>query len=81
MRIPRTRWSAHVEFEPRDLWIGVYWRADDDGYGRTWLGVYVCLIPTLPLVLERAPRSWYPDLGRRRTLRERIADFEQRFGA
>lgn len=30
-------------FEPRDLWVGVYWT-----HGR----VYVCLLPTLPILFE-----------------------------
>jgi hypothetical protein len=38
-------------FEPRDIWIGVFWdRAIDDS-----LKVYVCLIPMLPLLLHFAP--------------------------
>jgi hypothetical protein len=33
-------------FEPRDLWIGVYWDRKSLGCGE-WLHVYVCLVPTL----------------------------------
>lgn len=34
-------------FEPRDLWVGVYWDRT-----RYELAVYICLIPTLPLRLR-----------------------------
>jgi hypothetical protein len=42
-------------FEPRDLWIGVYWK--------TWpqaIAFYVCLLPTVPLYLyvQRYPGYW-----------------------
>ena len=51
-----------VEFQPRDLWVGVYWRFDKK---RAWvryifgefplpcdadlLEIYVCLLPCLPI--------------------------------
>lgn len=36
--------EIRIVFEPRDLWVGVYW-------DRQWfaLVVYICLIPMLPL--------------------------------
>ncbi len=37
---------ARVIFEPRDLWVGVYWNR----LGPV-LSVYICLLPTLPLQL------------------------------
>lgn len=41
-------------FEPRDLWIGVYWktytaRGDDGRFLRRWTAIYVCLVPMLPI--------------------------------
>lgn len=50
--------SVAITFEPRDCWLGVYWKRDEFG-SRDWrrarLRVFVCLLPTLPLVftLER----------------------------
>lgn len=43
-KAPRNK-SEHVTrfyFEPRDLWIGLYWDHKGDGFH-----YYVCLIPTL----------------------------------
>lgn len=34
------RWE--FKFEPRDLWVGVFWDRRHDG-----LHIYVCLLPTL----------------------------------
>ena len=42
----RRRWlHVSVKFEPRDLWFGVF--VDAEG-----ARVFVCLIPTLPLIFE-----------------------------
>lgn len=45
------RWIAHLLFEPRDVWIGVYW---NDYYetGMHRLTLFVCLIPMLPLMID-----------------------------
>ena len=37
--------SVSIVFEPRDLWVGIYWTPS--GYGK--LLIYLCLIPCLPL--------------------------------
>lgn len=42
-----------LKFEPRDLWIGVYWnlvRSVESNYRR--LDVYVCVLPMWPLHLR-----------------------------
>lgn len=48
-------------FEPRDLWIGVYWNyvgSDNDSGCGGWYGgvkprldVYICVVPMIPLRL------------------------------
>jgi hypothetical protein len=40
--------SVRLKFEPRDLWIGLYWTRDERG-----LSFYVCLLPMLPIILRR----------------------------
>lgn len=40
-----------ILFEPRDLWIGVYWTVKDTGrayYGK-FLHIYVTIIPMFPI--------------------------------
>jgi hypothetical protein len=47
-----------IKFEPRDWWIGLYWKteshwdyvANGTQFTRTY---YLCLLPTLPIVWER----------------------------
>lgn len=33
--------KVHILFEPRDLWIGVYWDRQR--------GIYLCIIPCFPI--------------------------------
>jgi hypothetical protein len=48
MNLLRKSISCSVSFEPRDIWIGVYWhRIVDDGWNA--LFVYVCIVPMLPI--------------------------------
>jgi hypothetical protein len=55
------------EFQPRDLWVGVYWRVDDDPGETPWrydylgapfpprrVDVWICVVPCLPL------HVWWP---------------------
>ncbi|AYD83937.1 hypothetical protein SEA_GETALONG_77 [Gordonia phage Getalong] len=41
-------WVGRCIFEPRDLWVGVFWDRRPDG-----LHIYVCPFPTLVLHVIR----------------------------
>lgn len=38
--------NVYTYFEPRDLWVGVYWTYNEYQHARPRLNVYVCLVPT-----------------------------------
>lgn len=51
--MPRGRFAVRWLFEPRDLWLGVFWnvtraRVGSEGVA-TFLLVYVCVVPLLPV--------------------------------
>ena len=50
LRIIDRSWiKVQFQFEPRDLWIGVFWRiAKRPGIGE-FLHLYICIIPIIPL--------------------------------
>lgn len=41
--------ELRVRWEPRDLWVGVFWDRDRLPFGGWILDVYLCVVPTLPL--------------------------------
>ncbi len=43
---------AKILWEPRDLWVGVFWDKDSSypNHG-AYLDIYICLIPMLPLYI------------------------------
>ncbi len=56
--------SIKLLWEPRDLWLGVYWTRDSDS-----ATVYICLLPCLPIRIKRVrsyggkfprKRLWFP---------------------
>lgn len=59
----RTRLRVRAFFEPRDLWVGVFWTVDTHALNDEWrvvpqrvLRVYVCILPCFPiLVTWRTP--------------------------
>jgi hypothetical protein len=73
-------WTATLQFELADFWVGVYWESAARGYG---YDVWLCLFPTLPLYitigaphhLQKCPSCgeivWVPGLGRSRAKTER----------
>jgi len=44
--------SGSLIFEPRDLWIGIYWDGKKLGEYDRELTIYVCLLPCLPIRLH-----------------------------
>lgn len=38
--------KARIFFEPRDIWVGVFWDRRDDG-----LRLYICIVPCVPILL------------------------------
>ena len=45
-RMRRIWIEAEIRFEPRDIWVGVYWKAFPSA-----VEFYVCLVPMLPIYL------------------------------
>lgn len=54
-RPPRRNFVIRWLWEPRDMWIGIFWNRVYDGPApqQRYLFVYVCLLPCLPLVFIR----------------------------
>lgn len=44
------KWRACCYFEPRDLWVGVFWDRKN-----TYLFIYICIVPCFPIRLCRYP--------------------------
>lgn len=47
--------SIRVEFDPGDLWIGMYWHVIEIGYRDQW-DIYICLVPMLPIHIHWSKR-------------------------
>lgn len=46
------RWFCKIYFEPRDIWVGVFWKHEPATQGWQWLkywDIYICLIPCVPI--------------------------------
>jgi hypothetical protein len=41
-------WAVALLWEPRDLWVGVYWNTWWE-CGEQWVDLYVCPVPLLPI--------------------------------
>jgi hypothetical protein len=41
-------WTVRLLFEPRDLWVGVYWDRIYEVYEQGY-DLYICLLPMLPI--------------------------------
>lgn len=48
--VNRARIKAQLQFEPRDIWIGLFWQTNHDmPLPYYTLHIYVCLVPLIPL--------------------------------
>lgn len=54
MRAPH-KFTWDIEFKREDAWIGVYWRTKEHA-GFTRQEAWICLLPCLPLHIERCVR-------------------------
>lgn len=45
-------WRVNLQWEPRDCWVGVFWR------WTSFLHIYVCVIPLLPFHLTIVSKRW-----------------------
>lgn len=46
----RRHWKVRVKWEPRDLWIGLYWtRILGHAPSADGMAFYICLVPCLPI--------------------------------
>ena len=53
--IKANNFELELLFEPRDLWLGVYWdRQDFPPLHSRFLYIYICIIPVLPIKVTLA---------------------------
>jgi hypothetical protein len=43
--------NARIAWEPRDLWVGIYWTKRDYGTELKAFQLYVCILPCFPIIL------------------------------
>ena len=59
--------GIRIEFQPRDLWIGLYWNSAISGALTTrMVDVYICVLPMLPIHFHY--RGPLPEKDRQRWL-------------
>lgn len=62
--VDRPKCKAQFQFEPRDLWVGVFWR-----HSELALHIYVCFVPLIPLHItlttDRMLAAWRAAVRRR----------------
>ena len=52
----KAKWKIRAVFNPRDLWVGVYWNYDRDGQSKRFI-MRVCLVPFFPVVISRLDKA------------------------
>lgn len=50
--------TVQLLFEPRDLWIGVYWEILME-MGTQWCTLYITIVPMFPWRIEFPIKRWY----------------------
>jgi hypothetical protein len=59
--LPNKRLVARLLWEPRDVWLGVYWnRVRAGAPADRFLLIYVCVIPCIPLAFAWRLRTPLP---------------------
>lgn len=49
----RGRFSARLLWEPRDMWVGIFWNTiSGERLLSDYLIVYVCLVPFFPIAIS-----------------------------
>lgn len=60
--VDRPRFQVRLEWEPRDLWLGVFWKTRRY-HGAKILDVYLCAVPCLPLVVSVVTEPAHPAMA------------------
>lgn len=50
--------GANIKFEPRDLWVGLYWKRTRKVLGVSHLHLYVCAVPLFPIHITVRFGKW-----------------------
>jgi hypothetical protein len=48
----RLNQTPKIWFEPRDIWMGIYWKQKNISGQMVITDVYICLLPMLPLLIS-----------------------------
>lgn len=52
-RLYRLNQPLRIQFAPRDIWVGVYWKQERfSGEKMVVTNVYICVLPMLPLLVS-----------------------------
>lgn len=59
---PMKKPTVRLKWEPRDLWIGVYWTREWGGWWdnpvRDGWSAYICILPCLPIHIRWGGIDW-----------------------
>lgn len=68
----KSYWTVRVIFEPRDLWIGVFWEGKSKftAVGIHMFRVFICLIPCFPIVIAKQRHLNATDVSKEKKVSE-----------